>query len=133
MSPALSNAQPKLDTTIRPLEFAQKQWDDRKVELVLRAAVNPTALSNTPALAQITTAFLGALVPASAGADLLARGIGLNFADAASIIDPDNICRERKAEVARDLNDCSGYDMAPSSGCPPHVQAQSNGAAHAGR
>jgi hypothetical protein len=42
-------------------------------------------LANTPALARITVEFLETLVPASAGADLLAPGIGLNFAGAAQI------------------------------------------------
>jgi hypothetical protein len=48
----------RIDKTIRPLDFARQQWDDSRVELVLRAAVNPTALANTPALTQISFAFL---------------------------------------------------------------------------
>jgi hypothetical protein len=72
----------KLDGNIKPSDY----WgDDRDVELVLRAAVSPTAVSNSPALSQIAVAFLETLVPASAGAALLGRGIGLSFAGAAQI------------------------------------------------
>src|SRR5262245_16055138 len=78
----------KVDKAIRPLEFARAQWDDSRLELVLRSAVNPTALSNTPALAQISFAFLAALTPASAGAALLSRGVELSFGGAASISVP---------------------------------------------
>jgi len=85
---AIATGRAKIDNTIKPLEFARQQWDDSRVELVLRAAVNPTALSNTPALTQISFAFLRALAPMSAGADLLARGIELSFGCAASIMVP---------------------------------------------
>jgi hypothetical protein len=75
-----------LDSMTRPAEIARSKWgDDRALDLVLRAAVSPTSLAGTPQLAQVAVAFLKALVPASAGADLLARGIGLNFDGAASI------------------------------------------------
>jgi hypothetical protein len=71
------------------LEHARRRFgDDRSVELVLRAATTPTALSNSPALARIAVAYLEALTPQSAGADLLARGIVLNFDGAASISAP---------------------------------------------
>src|SRR5262245_46367602 len=69
-----------LDKTARPSEHARARFgDDRVLELVLRAAVSPTTLAGTPALAHAAVAFLDALVPVSAGADLLARGLGLNF------------------------------------------------------
>ena len=75
-----------LDKTTRPAEFARRHWgDDRNVDLVLRAAVSPTSIAGTPVLAQVAAAFLDVLVPASAGADLLARGVQLNFAGAAQI------------------------------------------------
>ncbi|HEY7413912.1 MAG TPA: phage major capsid protein [Ktedonobacteraceae bacterium] len=83
----LATSLAKLDASIKPVDFA-KQWNDSKVELILRAAVSPTSLSSAPALAQVTTAFLETLVPMSAGADLLARGINLNFSGAASITMP---------------------------------------------
>src|SRR5262249_38326189 len=73
-----------LDKSVRPSEFARK-WDDARVPLVLRAAVSPATMAGTPAPATVAAAFLETLVPLSAGADLLGRGIGLNFAGAASI------------------------------------------------
>jgi hypothetical protein len=76
----------KLDKTAKPLEHARRRFgDDRSVELVLRAATSPTTLAGTPALAAFATAYLEALTPQSAGADLLARGLGLNFNGAAQI------------------------------------------------
>jgi hypothetical protein len=85
---AIATGLSKLDTTVRPTEYARKTWDDRRVELILRAAVSPASLSNTPSLAQVSVAFLESLLPVSAGADLLARGIGLNFSGAAQISVP---------------------------------------------
>jgi hypothetical protein len=78
-----------LDKTARPVEHARRQWgDDRAIELVLRAATAPATLAGNPALAHIAVAFLDTLVPVSAGADLLSRGVGLNFNGAASIKAP---------------------------------------------
>jgi hypothetical protein len=37
---AIATGLAKVDTTIRPLEFARRQWDDRRVELVLRAVAH---------------------------------------------------------------------------------------------
>ena len=54
----------------------------------MRAATSPTSLAGNPELARIAVAYLEALVPVSAGADLLARGIGLNFDGAAQIAVP---------------------------------------------
>jgi hypothetical protein len=69
-----------------PIEVARELFgNDRDVELVLRAAVSPGTIANTPALTQIAKTFLTALIPVSAGADLLGRGIGLSFDGAASI------------------------------------------------
>jgi hypothetical protein len=73
----------------RPDEVARSLWgDDRDVALVLRAAVSPTTIAGAPGLAQIAKAFLTTLVPMSAGADLLARGIELNFDGVAQITLP---------------------------------------------
>jgi hypothetical protein len=74
-----------LDKTMPASSYARRQWDDRTVELILRAAVSPATIAGTPALAHVAVAFLEALVPTSAGADLLARGIGLNFDGAAQL------------------------------------------------
>jgi hypothetical protein len=78
-----------LDKTARPVEHARQRYgDDRTLELVLRAATSPATLAGTPALAHVVAAFLDALVPVSAGADLLRRGIGLNFNGAAQLVAP---------------------------------------------
>jgi Phage capsid family len=70
-------------------EIARRMYNgDRGVETVLKSAVSPTTLSGSPAATQIGVAFLDALTPASAGADLLGRGVRLNFAGAASIAVP---------------------------------------------
>jgi capsid protein len=72
-----------------PDEVARTLWPaDPDVELVLRAATASHTLANTPVLAQIAKVFLTTLVPVSAGADLLARGIGLTFDGAAQITLP---------------------------------------------
>src|SRR5262249_3681980 len=75
------------DKPTRPAEIARRQWgdDDRNVELVLRAATQPASLAGNSALAQIAASFLDTLTAVSAGADLLTRGIGLNFNGAAQI------------------------------------------------
>jgi hypothetical protein len=62
-----------------------RRWDDRNTDLILRAAVSPTTIASAPALAHVAVAFLETLTPVSAGADLLSRGIGLNFDGAAQI------------------------------------------------
>ena len=74
-----------LDKQTHPTEYAKRTWDSRDVDLVLRAAVSPASLAGNPALARVSVAFLETLVPISAGADLLRRGLGLNFNGAASI------------------------------------------------
>src|SRR5262245_53212248 len=73
-----------LDKNTTSAEIARR-WNDRSIDLVLRASVTPATLAGNPAIAQVAVAFLETLVPMSAGADLLNRGIGLNFAGAASI------------------------------------------------
>jgi hypothetical protein len=73
-----------LDKSMSAARYA-KRWDDRNVDLILRAAVSPTTVASAPALAHVAVSFLETLTPMSAGADLLARGIGLNFDGAAQI------------------------------------------------
>jgi hypothetical protein len=83
---AVAVARGTLDRGINVGEFAQKSWpDDPVVPLVLRAATSPAALSNTPALAIVATVFLESLIPISAAADLLNRGLSLRFDGAATI------------------------------------------------
>jgi hypothetical protein len=72
-------------TPTQPAEFVRRTWDDECAGLILRAAVSPASLSNTPALTQVTAVLLDALVPLSAGADLLQRGVRLNFAGVSQI------------------------------------------------
>src|SRR5262245_34846790 len=73
-----------LDKRTTPSDYAKRQWNDRNIEMILRAAASPATIAGTPALAAVAVAFLDTLVPMSAGADLLSRGVGLNFAGAAS-------------------------------------------------
>jgi hypothetical protein len=54
----------------RPSEIAQRTFSDHRLDLILRAAVAPASINNTPALTQVTVALLDALVSASAGVDL---------------------------------------------------------------
>ena len=74
-----------IDKQTHPQEYAKRVWDDHSVDLVLRAAVTPASLAGNAALARVSAAFLKTLVPVSAGADLLDRGVQLNFAGAAQI------------------------------------------------
>src|SRR5262249_16199353 len=75
-----------LDKQTHPQAYAKNTWDDdHVVDMVLRAAVVPTSLAGSAALARVSVAYLETLVPMSAGADLLRRGIALNFAGHAQI------------------------------------------------
>jgi hypothetical protein len=79
----------RLDRNMPASEQAKARWgSDRTLDLVMRAATTPTSLAGSPQLAQVAVAFLKALAPQSAGADLLMRGVGLNFDGAASISVP---------------------------------------------
>jgi hypothetical protein len=77
----------------RPLstQVAKKMWGDRTTDIILRAASDVAQLSD-PAwagvLAQVASAYLAALVPLSAGADLLQRGLTLSFGSAGKISVP---------------------------------------------
>jgi HK97 family phage major capsid protein len=72
----------------RPDVVAQRTFSDYRLDLILRAAVSPASVSNTPALTQVTVAILDALVPTSAAVDLFQRGVSLNFNGAAQILVP---------------------------------------------
>jgi hypothetical protein len=71
--------------TTRAADYAKQTWDDHGADMVLRAAVSPATLAGNPALARVSVAFLEALTPISAGADLLQRGLQLNFGGAAFV------------------------------------------------
>lgn len=78
-----------LDRTLSASHFASHEWpEDRAVEYVLRAAVSPTSTATAAALVQIAYAFLPALTPMSAAADLFGRALSLSFDGAGSISVP---------------------------------------------
>src|SRR5262249_52063719 len=78
-----------LDERESPQDYAARQWkDDNVVGLLVKAAVTPTSLANATALNQVAMSFLSALVPMSAGADLLRRAIPVDFNGAAGIAVP---------------------------------------------
>ena len=56
---------------------------DHDAQPVLRGAVSPTETADAFAIQQIAWHFLGALTPQSVGADLITRGLSLNFNRAA--------------------------------------------------
>jgi hypothetical protein len=59
--------------------------DDRVARLLTKGAVTPTTIADAGALAVTVMAFLQSLQPASAGAELLGRGLTLKFDRAAAI------------------------------------------------
>lgn len=74
--------------TLDPANYAghDKAWpNDRNIDLVLRAPSSPTDTVNAAALATVATAFVAALVPVSAAAGLIARGLQLSFNGAVAI------------------------------------------------
>jgi hypothetical protein len=89
---ALASAHHVLDRSVSASEFARASWrDDRTVEVILRAASSPAATTQVgwaQELSHVTAAFLASLVPQSAAADLLSRGLQLRFAGNKSITLP---------------------------------------------
>jgi hypothetical protein len=69
----------------------ERGWDDgenRRIVMVLRAAseaATTTTVGWARELASVTSAFLSALVPLSAGADLLSRGLSLQMGRSATV------------------------------------------------
>jgi Phage capsid family len=53
--------------------------DDREVELILRSPVSPHSTANTATLATVAHAFVAALRPVSAAAEVIARSLQLDF------------------------------------------------------
>jgi Phage capsid family len=86
----IASAWGQVDKTTRPLEYARRTWGDsgEAAQYILRAA-SSTAQISTPSwaaeLAHVVTIFLPSLAPLSAGVQLLARGLQLEFDGAAAI------------------------------------------------
>jgi hypothetical protein len=87
----ITTAHGKFNPNIRARDFAQQRWgseEARNIEMMTRATSSPamTSVAGWAAeLATVTSAFLRALTPISAGADLLSRALTLEFAGAAKI------------------------------------------------
>ena len=65
---------------------AANRWpEDPVVDMVLRAAVNPTSLTDVPELGAVVTEFVSGLAPYSAAAALFGLATALSFGNAASI------------------------------------------------
>jgi hypothetical protein len=78
-----------LSPSVLPGDFARQTWpSDRDLPIILRAAIAPASTANAPELTYAAFALLAALVPQSAGADLLQRGLSLQFNGAASLSVP---------------------------------------------
>jgi hypothetical protein len=86
----IASARHQLDKSVAPAEFARRTWGDEAapVQYLLRAATSP-AMTTVPGwaqeLAHVVTVFLPSLAPVSAGVQLLARGLQLQFDGAAAI------------------------------------------------
>jgi hypothetical protein len=83
----------RFDSSIHPAEYARKTWgnDSRPVQYIVRAASSPAMTTTTgwaAELAHTAQQFIGLLVPESAGADLLGRGIQVRFEGLASVSFP---------------------------------------------
>ena len=89
---ALAVIQGARHSSVRSVEYARKAWpDDPGVNVILRAA-SQAASTATPGwagvLGQTALAFVDALVPLSAGADLLRRSLQLSFAGSGKLFVP---------------------------------------------
>jgi hypothetical protein len=74
------------DKTVSPREILRRQWgDDHLSDMCVRASVAPATIAANAAIVRVGYAFLNALVPMSAGADLLQRGIQLSLDGLASV------------------------------------------------
>lgn len=66
------------DRSTHALDYAERTWPgDQSVALVLRAAMAPTTIGNTPALVPVTAAMVEGLQALSASGELMARGISV--------------------------------------------------------
>lgn len=87
---ALASAAFDMDRSVKPLEYAARQWpDDRIVPELMRASTSPTTTTGAGAgLQNIKRAYLRSLIPMSAAADLFSRGLELSFDGYGSISFP---------------------------------------------
>jgi hypothetical protein len=88
---AIATAHGVYDKTVRASDYARKTWGSeaaREVNLITRAAALPATTTQSDwagLFSQVTVTFLSSLAPASAGADLLGRGLQLRFDGAGAI------------------------------------------------
>src|SRR6516225_1703382 len=74
------------DKTVPARDILHRQWgDDHLADVILRAAVAPSTVAGNAAITQVGYAFLDVLVPMSAGAALLQKGIELSLDGLASV------------------------------------------------
>jgi hypothetical protein len=82
----------KFDGKITPIDFARKKWgDSRTVQYIERAASGPAMTTTTgwaAELSHVAQMFIGLLVPVSAAAAVLNRGLQINFNGLSSISFP---------------------------------------------
>jgi hypothetical protein len=83
-------ARSKLDTAIKPSEFTRQHWIDEAKAIDWMTRATSTAAQTTTAgwaaeLAHVVLTFLPSLIPISAGANLLSRGLQLEFDGARAI------------------------------------------------
>jgi hypothetical protein len=77
---AIAASMAALDRRVSITRFAERTWpNDRDVPLLLRAAVPPASTTSATTLTHIALHFFASLVPVSAGAQLLNRGLQLTF------------------------------------------------------
>jgi hypothetical protein len=85
-----------------------------------RTAIHPASTTNTAALAAIGVAYVASLKPASAGADLLSRGLQLRFENRTQSISVPNLSLPDAAFVA----EAAAIPVAQGPGAgvrlPPH-------------
>jgi hypothetical protein len=83
----------RAEPTLYPDEIVVRNWpDDRDAQLIVKAAVAPATMTTTAWAQSLASTALTDLIlslgPASAGSQLLKRGMQLSFARSASIIVP---------------------------------------------
>jgi hypothetical protein len=91
MRSAIATAHNTYDRAVRIPDYVRRTWGSeaaREVGLMLRAVTVPATTTQSDwagLFSQVVVTFLSSLVPASAGADLFARGLQLRFEGAGAI------------------------------------------------